>query len=328
METKVIVRERLLRATCRYFAVFILLALAGVARAEEGGAGHYAPGSFASFVDVLPGEPSVAVFNYFTYYNGSASANRQFPNAGQIALNLDATEYANSIGAFWVTPVKFLGANYGLGVALPYVWSHVKGQVTQAGGGTASRSDSVSGLGDIEFWPVTLSWTTWNKNLHVDFFGGIYAPTGEFEKNRLANQGLGYWTFEPGVMLSYLGQKNGIELSTYIGYDINTENTKTDYRSGQVFHIDATLAQHLPLGKGFIGIGANGFYLQQTTGDSGTGARLGSFKEMTAGVGPVLSYAIQFGKTSIAAELKWLPQIAAQNTLKGDYIWFKAGIQF
>ena len=57
-----------------------------------------------------------------------------------------------------------------------------------------------------------------------------------------------------------------------------------------------TVAQHLPLGKGLIGIGANGFYLQQTTGDSGSGARLGSFEEMTAGVGPVLSYAAQFGK--------------------------------
>jgi hypothetical protein len=38
-----------------------------------------------------------------------------------------------------------------------------------------------------------------------------------------------------------------------------------------------TLAQHIPLGKGFIGVGANAFYLQQTTGDSGGGARLGSF---------------------------------------------------
>jgi hypothetical protein len=81
-------------------------------------------------------------------------------------------------------------------------------------------------------------------------------------------------------------------------------------------------------GKGFIGIGANGFCLKQTTGDSGNGARLGSFEEMTAGVGPVLSYAAQFGKTSIAAELKWLPQIDAQKTLKGDYIWFKVGVQF
>ena len=138
---------------------------------------------------------------------------------------------------------------------------------------------------------MALSWTTWSTNLHVDFFGGIYAPSGEFQKNKLANQGLGYWTFEPGVLISYLGQKNGIEFTTYIGYDINTKNTDTDYQSGQVFHIDVTLAQHFPLGKGFVGIGANGFYLQQTTGDSGSGARLGSFEEMTAGVGPVLSYA-------------------------------------
>ena len=110
---------------------------------------------------------------------------------------------------------------------------------------------------------------------------------------------------------------------TFLGYDINTRNTTTDYQSGQVFHIDATVAQHLPLGKGLIGIGANGFYLQQTTGDSGSGARLGGFEETTAGVGPVLSYAAQFGKTGFAAELKWLPQIGTQNTLAGNYIWLR-----
>ena len=306
----------------------IVLAIVSAARAEEGGAGHYAPGSFASFVDVLPSIPSLGAFNYFTYYNGSSGVSRQFPIAGQIDLNVDATSYADSLGAFWVTPLKIFGAYYAPGVALPLVWTDVTAQVTLPGGRTASRSESVSGLGDMEFWPVALSWSALSGDLHVDFFGGIYASTGEFQKNRLANQGLGYWTFEPGLLVSYLGQKNGFEFSTYLGYDINTENTETDYHSGQVFHIDATVAEHLPLGKGFIGIGANGFYLTQTTGDSGNGARLGSFEEMTAGVGPVLSYAAQFGKTSIAAELKWLPQIDAQKTLKGDYIWFKVGVQF
>ena len=112
-------------------------------------------------------------------------------------------------------------------------------------------------------------------------------------------RGLGYWTFEPGLLVSYLGQKNGFEATTYIGYDFNTRNTTTDYQSGQQFHIDVTVAQHLPLGKGLIGIGANGFYVKQTTGDSGCGARLGSFEEMTTGVGPVLSYAAQFGKVGL-----------------------------
>ena len=88
-----------------------------------------------------------------------------------------------------------------------------------------------------------------NTNLHVDFLGGIYAPSGEFQANRLAKQGLGYWTFEPGLLVSYLSQKNGFEATTYIGYDFNTRNTKTDYQSGQQFHIDVTVAQHLPLEK-------------------------------------------------------------------------------
>jgi len=51
-----------------------------------------------------------------------------------------------------------------------------------------------------------------------------------------------------------------------------------------------------------VGIGANGFYLKQVTGDSGSGAPLGGFREMTAGVGPVLSYAAQFGKIGFAAD--------------------------
>jgi hypothetical protein len=46
---------------------------------------------------------------------------------------------------------------------------------------------------------------------------------------------------------------------------------------------------------------------------------------MTAGVGPVLSYAQQFGKTGSVAEVNWLPQIDTQKTLKGDYVWFKIG---
>ena len=110
---------------------------------------------------------------------------------------------------------------------------------------------------------------------------------------------------------------------------LNTSNHATNYHSGQVFHIDATAAWHfLPVGKGAFGAGANAFYLQQTTADSGDGARLGSFKTMTAGVGPVVSYAGQFGKTSLAASVKWLPQIDADNTLKGNYVWAKLAVSF
>jgi hypothetical protein len=299
------------------------------AHAAEGGVTAYAPGSFASFMDALPSKPGFAVFNYFTYYNGDADASRSLPIAGQIGANVSDTTYVNTLGGFWVTPLSLLGGHYALGLALPLVFTDVSADVTLPAGGTINRSDSANGLGDIQFWPIAMSWGGLAGDLHVTFFGGIFAPTGGFQTNRLANEGVGYWTFEPGLLASYLNQKNGLEFTTYLAYDFNTNNGTTDYHSGQVFHIDATAAWHLlPVGKGAFGAGANGFYLQQTTADSGSGARLGSFKAMTAGVGPVISYAAQFSKIGVAASVKWLPQIGADNTLKGNYIWAKLGVSF
>ena len=320
-------RQRVLSALVLVAAILI----APHSQAAEGGITAYQPGSFASFMDALAPKPGFAVFNYFAFYKGRASVNRTFPIAGEIGANVDATTYANSPGAFWVTPLKFLGGYYAVGVSIPIVWNTVSADVTLPAGGTVGRSDSANGLGDIEFWPLVMAWGALGGDLHVNFYGGIYAPTGGYQKSRLANQGLNYWTFEPGMIASYLNQKNGIEGTTYIAYDFNTNNGTTDYHSGQVFHIDATAAWHfLTLGKkgGVIGVGANGFWLQQTTGDSGSGARLGSFKESQAGVGPVISWAAQYGKIGLAASVKWLPQIDADNTLKGNFIWFKAGVTF
>jgi hypothetical protein len=312
-------------------ALVVLILVAPRVQAAEGGIPAYAPGSFASFMDALAPKPGFAVFNYFAFYNGSADASHSFPIAGQIGLKVEATTYADSIGGFWVTPLELLRGHYAVGASIPITFTTVSAQVTLPAGGTVGRSDSANGLGDMEFWPFVMAWGALGGDLHVNFYGGIYAPTGGFQKNRLANEGLNYWTFEPGVIASYLNQKNGLEGTAYIAYDINTNNSATDYHSGQVFHIDATVAWHfIQLGKkgGVIGIGANAFYLQQTTGDSGSGARLGSFKESQSGIGPVLSYAAQFNKIGVAASVKWLPQIGADDTLKGNFVWAKLGVTF
>ena len=146
-----------------------------------------------------PPSRGLGVFNYFVTYNGSVSANRPFPIAGEIALNVDATSYADCVGAFWVTPLKVLGANYALGVALPFVSNEVSAQVIGPRGRSVQRSETASGLGDIEFWPA-LSWTALNKDLHVNFFGGIYAPTGDFQANQLAKQRLRLLDLRAGLV--------------------------------------------------------------------------------------------------------------------------------
>lgn len=293
---------------------------AAVAHAEEGGSGHYAPGATADFIDALPGKPALVAANAFTFYHGSATPPIDF--AGNLTANARADLYADSIFALYETPLTLLGGNYAVATVIPYVWLKVDGKV-----GPLKVSDSTSGLGDIELIPFILGWTN-TSDMKYDVRLGVYAPTGDYEKGKLANAGRNYWTFEPTVSFSWLSSKIGTEVTVFGAFDINTQNNTTDYTSGTSFHIDGTVAQHFPLFGGFAGVGAEGFVYEQITGDSGSGATLGDFEGRTVGVGPVVSYAHKIGKVDFAGEVKWLPEVDVTKRLKGDYVWVKLGIVF
>jgi len=306
--------------------------LSPVIRAEEGGSGHYMSGAAASFADALPGRPSLALVNYFTYYGASANAGRPLPVGGLLTAGIDATAYADTLGLIYESPLRLLGGNYAGGIAVPYVWMDVKGQAQRIGAGGVpgpvfNVRDTANGIGDLTLYPFMLGWTN-GPDFKYDVRLGIYAPSGGYEPGRLANAGKNYWTFEPGVSVSWLSSKIGTEVTLFAGFDISTKNDATDYQSGEVFHLDGTVAQHLPLLGGFIGVGANGFYYQQISGDSGSGARLGGFEGRTAGIGPVLSYARKVGEKDLVAEVKWLPELDVTRRLQGDYIWFKLALAF
>lgn len=312
-----------------------VLALTATVRAEEGGSAHYMPGTTASFIDAFPGTSgSVAVVNYFTYYDAKAPINVRLPIGGLLGAELRATAYADTIAALYQSKVSVLGGGLAFGLAVPYVSLEVKGQaqrVNPAGvpGPVFQARDTASGIGDLTLIPLMLGWTNVVPDLKLDTRLSIYAPSGEYEAGRLANLGKNYWTFEPGVMASWLSSKIGTEVSLFTGIDFNTKNDTTDYQSGTSLHLDLTVAQHLPLCGGFIGVGGNGFYYQQISGDSGSGARLGEFEGRTIGVGPVISYVRPIGqKMQFLSEVKWLPELEVEKRMKGDYVWVKVGLLF
>jgi hypothetical protein len=108
----------------------------------------------------------------------------------------------------------------------------------------------------------------------------------------------------------------------------NTENPDTDYRSGTLTHLEGSIQQLLPVGKGFLSLGAEAFWVEQVTADSGQRPIFGDFKGRTAGIGPVLGYVLPMSKQNFAAELRWLPELETKNRLKGDYVWLKLVYQF
>jgi hypothetical protein len=312
----------------------VLAPTAGVF-AAEGGVGHYIPGTFATFIDeALPKETPYALMNQFYFYDGSAGGGRQLRYGGLLASNVSATMYAEIPTFAYRSPLSLLGGNFSFAVAIPMVWLDVTADVslgrTRLIDGTVvqrsvTRTDSVSGLGDIILIPFWLGWEM--GDLKWDARLVIFAPTGEYKTGQLANAGLNYWTFTPMVSASYLSSKYGFEITSSIGMDFNTINNDTDYQSGDVFHADVTVAQHLPFfGLGIIGVGANFFYWKQVTGDSGSGAVLGSFEGLTTGIGPVLSFITP--NKNFLFEVKWLPEINVSKRLQGDNVWFKAAWTF
>jgi hypothetical protein len=311
-------------------AVTCAMTLVSIIHAEQGGTGHYVQGATADFADATPGQPGWVGYNVFMDYdNGTAGASAGLPFGGNIALNAIANAQAEIPVVFYTPDFRILGGLPSFAVALPFVAANVEatGIINSHGAQiSAFRSDTATGLGDIEFWPLWLGWT--NGDLKYDARCAVYAPSGGYSTGSLANTGLGYWTVEPMVEFSWLSSKIGTEVSAFTGLDFNSENTDANYKSGDIFHIDGTLAEHLPLFGGFVGAGASASYYKQFTDDTGTGARLGGFETKSYGIGPVISYVHKFGTSTLVFDAKWLPQTFSENTTKGNYFFVKLGYQF
>jgi len=306
------------------------LALASTVRAEQSGAGHWISGMFSDFSTTLPSAEGWSFINFgLCYDNGRAGGTRGLPFGGEIAADIKVQQYAEIPAVLYAPRFQLLGAQPSMGVALPYVWLQIRalGDITTRRGDLSpGRTDWNSGFSDMVLLPFNLGWT--NGDFKYGVVPMVFAPTGEYNQDQLANVGLGYWTFTPLVTFSWLSTKIGTEFSVFTGLDFNTKNQTADYQSGDIFHIDATLAQHLPLAGGFAGVGATTSYIKQFTGDSGSGAALGSFEVESLSVGPTISYARKFGNTQAVLDVQWLPQVHTENTTKGDFIWVKLGIVF
>jgi hypothetical protein len=295
------------------------------ALATESGAGHYLPGSAATLIDLAPTKPGWVAEGMYLHYSGDASASRPFPIAGNAVADLEVESDAFLLGGLYTFEVPALRAHYSVGAFLPLVVIDVKGEVDTPLG-SVSRRDLETGLGDMTLIPLMLGWKTgrwqWDAMLPIS------APTGDYDVGHLANPGLNYWTFDPTLGVAYNNEKIGFNAAFHEGITLNTKNTDTNYQSGAMLHLDASVQQLLPAGPGYVGIGAEGFYLQQVTGDSGSGAQFGSFRGLTAGVGPVLTYVLPWNEDTLVAELRWLPELAVERRLKGDYVWLKIAFQF
>jgi hypothetical protein len=219
--------------------------------------------------------------------------------------------------------LRVLGSYWGFGAIAQGRIASQSLRVGPSGRLPSAQTATVEGFGDLITIPIMLNWQ-WGR-FHLMSAFAFYAPTGSYERQRIINIGTNRWAVEPDAGLTWMDDERGREASVFVGYTINRENTATHYTSGNEFHADFALAQHLP--KGFV-LGMAGYALQQTTADTGSGAIFGPYQGRVLALGPLIGKTLPFWQLPVNFTLKYDFEFAAQNRSLGNELWLTASLRF
>jgi len=275
-------------------AVAMLGTINGVepAKADAGGLSFWLPGLMGSLAAV-PGVPGWALATIFLDLKTKASGGLPLQNGNSLVVGLNAHADAVAVAPTYTFATPVLGGQ--AAVAIVGVPGHVKigvdATLTGPNGGTISgtRSDSRTTWADV-FYQGTLKWNHGVHNTMAYVTGNI--PSGTYDPTRLANLSLGFVAVDGGVGYTYLDPKSGHEFSIVGGLTYNFINHDTQYQNGVDSHIDWAASQFI---SKHVHIGVVGYFFQQLTGDSGSGATLGDFKGRAIGIGPQIGVMFEAG---------------------------------
>jgi hypothetical protein len=286
----------------------------------ESGLGAWLKGYGGFMAGVMPPAPGLYTSNDYYYYSGSAS--REVRN-GNVEVGVDVTMNADLLAGLYVTDWHVLGGTYAAGGAFDYIWANLDASLRTPPG---SRDISVgnSGIGDSLLIPFLLGWN--EGNLHWNVGLNVYVPTGGYNTHELSI-GKNVWGFMPQFAVTYFDPKTGLDVSATFVFTALTNNSATDYQSGDMFNIDWAIGKHFGA-RGEWEAGIMGNLEHQITGDSGTGAKLGPFEANSAGIGPGISYSTLLGHFPTSFTARWEHDFTAQNTFKGNLALVTATIKF
>lgn len=293
---------------------------ASQALAAEGAASHYLPGVAGDFGVALPPDPGLQVANVLWFQSGDVGATVL---QGQVNVGLDVETVLDIVAATYTFDTTFLGGRYTVGLAIPFGYAKLDALATGPLGGSAGFSADSFNISDISLTPLQLNWSA--GNFHFKLAESVIAPTGDYDTDDVVNLGRNYWSFDTLGAVTWFNPGSGTEVSVAPGVMFNTENNKTDYKTGTEFHVDFMANQFLA--KTFA-VGVKGYYYQQITGDSGSGAVLGDFKSESFGIGPGFLWTPAFAGGKLAIAGKWMHDFTAKNRFESDYGMLTVGWKF
>lgn len=310
--------------------------------ASEGGSSNYTPGTYGDFaMNILPS--GLSIRENLMFFDGELN---KYPIAYPVDSNLtlgaepdfDLDMRVSLLQAAYAFDFKILGGRYFANINIPYAFDAELCVKAATPFGTVEIDDASSGLGDIQFVPFGLLWDI--ENFHILFGENIVAPTGDYDADELVSIGRNYWGYETLLGVTWLHPERGHELSISLAYMINSENSETDYKTGDEFHVDYTLAQYF---SESFAVGLVGYYYTQTTDDSGSGFEdledlfpgiltstddLKGLRADGGGIGPAIMWAPKIGGKALNIIFKWMNEYSCTNRFEGTWYNLSAAMSF
>lgn len=295
-------------------AGFVLAVLPDVGQATEGGLGRQITGTTVQpNIGIVSPTPITLVNLSQIYMDGKIGGSREVPIAGNTTLGLDG-QVAFTLATFMKVWDTGSGRwNFASSVTVPYIWTRAEATLTGSRGRRGTRSDTASNLFDLYFSPIIAGYH-FSETQHMALSLNIWAPTGSYDENSLANPSLNNWTFVPQVAYTGIFPKQKIQLDAVASLQFYTRNKATDYHNAPIFGLDI-MARRM-FGNG-VGAGLIVGTQQQLDDDEGlTADRLDGFRGRDWVLGPVITYDRKLADNrSLSFSLRWTPTISSKRRL-------------
>jgi len=303
----------------------MLAFFAARAFAAEGGLGRPISGATINpYAGLVPPLPGFALGVTEAYYAASIAGSTTVPVGTNLTLGLDMKASFTPITILYIWPTQGKEWNFASAINIPMAYVEAKATVT-VGRLTGQVKDDDFGLFDMVLVPIIASYHI-SQTDHLAFNFVVWAPTGEYDKDRLANLSTNTWTFIPGVAYTKIFSKANVELSAVWDLQFDTENTATHYQNGILSDLEATVIKRF---KSNFGIGAIGSWIQQLTNDGGTTAdRLNGFVGRAVGAGPILTYSTKVGKSNLDFNARYVREFGNRNRPEGGLFQLSATLKF
>ncbi|MDC7784349.1 transporter [Rhodoplanes sp. TEM] len=289
--------------------VAAVIAGSGIAQAAEGISPLQPGATTGNPAGALP--PPGLYFSWDTAYEFGKL--KDDSGSDQTSPKLKASNVSTVGVLLWVPGWKLFGADYGAMLAQPLKYAHTT---------VFDEATGASGMVNTSISPLNLSWNLGN-GLFVGTGVAVIVPdattdytwTGTRWRTTTKNIGNNYWTVEPNLAVTYMTGDWTLTLNNIL--DINSENTRTNYRTGNIYYLDATVARRI--GKYTLGVIGN--YTQQLEDDEIFGVAQPDTKIQHLKAGVMVGY--DFGAFTVTA--RYLQALHTRNDVGVSFAHLTVG---